>query len=322
MFSHILVPLDGSKLAECVLPHVRAFARLNDAHVTLAHALEPPTLAGKREPTDPVRWHIATHEAERYLEEVRDRLGDDVSSTECRLFEGRMTPNVVAYARSEAVDLIALSSHGESGLMGWNLGATVHSVALHARTSVLMVRAYGTPEGTDEALRYERLLVPLDGSRRAENVLPTVHLLADRYQARLLLAHVVERAPSTSRLPLPEGEADLEERFFTLRRHRAERYLATVREELAHVGRDVDTRTHVDTDAVARLHDLADEEGVDLVVISAHGASQSNRWPFGRSVLNLLAYGTKTLLVIQDLHGHELQRSAAELAAQERHGHG
>ena len=322
MFAHILVPLDGSKLAERVLPHVRAFARLNDARVTLAHALEPPTLAGKREPTDPVRWQLATYEAERYLAEVRDRLGEDVSSIECRMFEGRTTPNVVAYARSEAVDLIALASHGESGLMGWNLGATAHSVALHARTSVLMVRAYGTPPDPDRPLRYERLLVPLDGSRRAENVLPTVHRLADDHRARLLLAHVVERAPSASRLPLPEAEAELEERFLTMRRRHAERYLATVREELASAGREVDARTDLDTDTVARLHDLAEADDVDLVVVGAHGASASDRWPFGSTVLNLLAFGSTTLLVIQDLHGHELRPGAAELAAQERHGHG
>ena len=322
MFSHILVPLDGSRLAERVLPHVRAFARLNDARVTLAHVLEPPTLAGKREPTDPVRWQLAAYEAERYLADVRDRLGDDVSAAECRMFEGRTTPNLVAYARSEAVDLIALASHGESGLMGWNLGATVHSVALHARTSILMVRAYGTPPNPDAPLRYERLFVPLDGSRRAENVLPTVHRLADGHRAGIVLAHVVARAPSASRLPLPEAEAELEERFLAMRRRHAERYLATVREELASLGRDVDTRTDVATDTAARLHDLADAEGTDLVVVSAHGASESNRWPFGSSVLNLLAYGTRTLLVIQDLHGHELRPSAAELAAQERHGHG
>ncbi len=322
MFSHILVPLDGSKLAERVLPHVRAFARLNGARVTLAHVLEPPTLAGRREPTDPVRWQLAAHEAERYLADVRDRLGSDVSSAECRMFEGRTASNIVGFAQSEAVDLIALGSHGEGGLTGWNLGATVHSVALHARTSVLMVRAYGAAPSADAPSRYRRLLVPLDGSRRAEIVLPTVHGLADGHRCRLMLAHVVERAPSASRLPLPEAEAGLERRFLEMRRRRAERYLATVREELAGVGHDVDARTEIDGDTVARLHDLADAEDADLVVVSAHGASESHRWPFGSSVLNLLVYGTTTLLVVQDLHGHELVPSAAEIAAQERHGHG
>lgn len=322
MFSHILVPLDGSKLAECVLPHVSAFAHLNDARVTLVHVLEPPTLAGKREPTDPIRWQLAANEVEHYLAEVRERLGPGVASAEWRMFEGQTTANVVEYAQAEGVDLIALSSHGQSGMMGWNLGAVVHKLALHTRTSVLIVRAFGVSPSTDEPLRYERLLLPLDGSRRAEIVLPNASHIADEHRARLTLAHIVQRAPTTSRLPLPEREADLEERFLTMRRRHAERYLATVRDELASVGRDVDMHVDVETDAVARLHDLADAESADLVVVSAHGASGSNRWPFGTTVLNLLAYGTKPLLVIQDLPRGELKPSASELAAQQRHGHG
>jgi len=322
VFSHILVPLDGSKLAECVLPHVSAFARLAGARVTLVHVLEPPTLAGKREPTDPIRWQLASNEAERYLEDVRTRLGPDVASTQWQMFEGQTTANVVEYAQAEGVDLIALSSHGQSGMMGWNLGADVHKLALHARTSMLIVRAFNAPAHPDEPLRYRRLLLPLDGSRRAEVVLANASHLADEHQARLTLVHVVRRASTTSRLPLPGPEADLEERFLTMRRHHAERYLATVRDELAAVGRDVDVHVDVDTDTVARLHDLADEEDVDLVVVSAHGASGSHRWPFGATVLNLLAYGTKPLLVIQDLSRDELVASAAELAAQQRRGHG
>lgn len=322
MFSHLLVPLDGSKLAECVLPHVSAFARLAGARVTLVHVLEPPTLAGKREPTDPIRWQLASNEAQRYLEEVRARLGPDVAATEWRMFEGQTTSNVVDYAQAEGVDLIALSSHGQSGMMGWNLGAVGHKLAMHARTSMLIVRAFGAPERTDEPLRYERLLLPLDGSRRAEIVLPNASHVADEHRARITLAHVVQRAPTTSRLPLPEREADLEERFLTMRRRHAERYLATVRDELAIAGRDVDVHVDVGIDTVARLHDLADAGGTDLVVVSAHGASGSNRWPFGTTVLNLLAYGTKPLLVIQDLPREELQPSAAELAAREHRGHG
>lgn len=321
VFSHLLVPLDGSRLAERVLAHASAFARLNDARVTLAHVLEPPTLAGKREPTDPLRWQLASSEAEHYLAEVHARLGHEFALAEWRMFEGQTTANIVEYAQAEGVDLIALSSHGRSGMMGWNLGAEVHKLALHARTSVLIVRAFGAPAHMDAPLRYERLLLPLDGSRRAEIALPNASHVAGEHGASLTLAHIVQRAPPTSRLPLPEREADLQERFLTMRRRHAERYLATVRDELASVGRDVTMHVDVDTDTVARIHDLAAAVGADLVVVSAHGASGSNRWPFGSTVLNLLAYGTTPLLVIQDLSRDELMPSAAELAAQQRRGH-
>lgn len=320
MFGHLLVPLDGSSLAECVLPHVIAFARLGNARVTLAHVLEPPTMAGRREPTDPIQWQLAASEAEQYLGNVRARLDVYLDAVDQRMFEGHPASNLIDFARAEGVDLIALTSHGQSGLLGSNLGGTGHKLALHARSSLLMVRSFAAA-ADDDAVRYRRLLVPLDGSQRAECVLPTARHFADAHEARLLLAQVVARPKFTSRLPLPEDEAELVERFLAMRQDHAQRYLTALGNELSGRGYDVDTHLDVADDPVAALHDLSRAERTDLLVMSAHGASGSTRWPLGSTVLNLLAYASKPILVVQDLPAEELLPSAAEQAARERQGH-
>ena len=69
MINHILVPLDGSALAECVLPHVKAIAPVTNARVTLIYILEHPDNRNGSPPIDPLGWHMQKQEAQKYLEE-------------------------------------------------------------------------------------------------------------------------------------------------------------------------------------------------------------------------------------------------------------
>lgn len=84
---------------------------------------------------------------------------------------------------------------------------------------------------------------------------------------------------------------------------------------------DVQTRLLVSDDAAATLHDLVDQENVDLVVLSAHGYSGRTKWPYGSMVVNFIAYGTTPLLIVQDLTPDEVERTQAEVAAREYKGH-
>ena len=96
MFDSMLVPLDGSRLAECVLPHVVALARVFEARVTLVRVLEEGSQAGKK-PVDPLEWHISKAEAEAYLADVAGRLRDAGLHPEMRLLEG--SPSTLHIAR-------------------------------------------------------------------------------------------------------------------------------------------------------------------------------------------------------------------------------
>ena len=69
------------------------------------------------------------------------------------------------------------------------------------------------------------------------------------------------------------------------------------------------------------LHDMIDREEIDLVLLSAHGYSGDNRWPYGKVALNFIAFGTTPLIILQDLSRDEIGKSLAELYAEQSKGH-
>ncbi len=318
MLDHILVPLDGSSLAECVLPHAVALAQAFDAQVTLLRVLERAQSVGRLQSLDPLSWHIRKAEAGSYLDGLVVRLQEAGLQTEKALVEGRAAERIVEFAHDHDVSLIILSSHGRSGLSGWNISGVVQKIILRVCMPTMIVRAYQSVTGDLTGLHYRRLLVPLDCSQRAECALPLATTLARFHESQLLLTHVVRRPEMPRGMPLVQEEIELAGRLTELNRLEASRRLEQLQSQLSS-----DTQIHllVSDNAVATLHDLVRREDVDLVVLSAHGYSGGARWPYGSVTLNFIAYGTTPLLIVQDLSQDELERTQAEMAAREHKGH-
>jgi len=318
MLDHILVPLDGSSLAECVLPHTVALAQAFDAQVTLLRILERARTAGRTRSIDPLDWHIRKAEAKAYLDELTARLQKVGLQTEATLLEGQAAERIIEFAHGQNVSLIVLSSHGRSGLGGWNISGVVQKTILRAYMPAMIVRAYQPVTGDLTGLRYRRLLVPLDGSQRAECVLPLATMLARFRESQLLLAHVVCR-PAMPRRVLPtQEEIELANRLTECNQLEATRYLEQLQSRQSG---DVQTRLFVGDCVPAALHELVARENIDLVLLSAHGYSGGTKWPYGSVALNFIAYGTTPLLIVQDLSRDEVERTQAEMAAREYKGH-
>jgi len=318
MLDHILVPLDESRLAECVLPHAVALARAFDARVTLLGVVAQTCAAGLGRIIDPLRWHMRKTEAESYLDSVGTRLHEAGLQAEKVTLEGQAADSIIEFAHGHAVDLILLSSHGQSGLSKWNISSVVQKVILRAYMPVMIVRAYRTASDDLTGLRYEKVLVPLDGSQRAECVLPLASQLACFHDAQLLLAHAVGKPETPRHTPLTEEEAELVDRITEYNRLEATTYLEDLKDRIEC---DVQLRLPESEDAATALHDLIEQEGVDLVALSAHGYTSTTRWPYGSMALNFIAYGTAPLLVMQDMSPEELGQTQAEMAAKESKGH-
>jgi nucleotide-binding universal stress UspA family protein len=318
MIEHVLVPLDGSSLAECVLPHVVAVTRACGSRVTLLQVLERPSTAGPVRFVDPLRWYMSEAEARAYLDGWTNRLQEAGLRVHSVLLEGQAAERIIEFARDEGAGLIILSSHGRSGLSGWNVSSIVQKIILRAYIPAMLVRAYRPAPAELTSLRYRRLLLPLDGSRRAECALPLATHLARFHRAELLLAHVVSRPPMLCRLTVTQEDIELADRIAERNRMEALRYLEQLRPQ-----QDVDVRIRllVGDHVAAILHDLVEEESVDLVVLSAHGYSGGTRWPYGSMAVNFIGYGTTPLLIVQDLSPDEVERTKAEMLARERKGH-
>jgi nucleotide-binding universal stress UspA family protein len=318
MIDHILVPLDGSSLAERVLPHTVAMGRAMGAGLTLLRAIVRDPEEVQSRAVDPLGWHMRKSEASTYLSEVAQRLRDAGLRTKEVLAEGRAAERIIQYAREEDVDLIVISSHGRSGLSRWNINSVVQKVILRAYVPTLIVRAYRQVTEELTELDYERLLLPLDGSQRAECVLPWARNLADYHGSRIVLAHVVNKPEVPRRAPLTEQEADLVDRLTELNREKGEKYLRDLESRLS---MEAETRLLVSENPAAALHNLVDEVGADLVLMAAHGYSGETTWPYGSIALNFIAYGSEPLLIIQDVPPGEAGMTEAERAADEQAGH-
>src|SRR5215208_3960658 len=148
LINHILVPLDGSTLAECVLPHVIAMAPVSNARVTLLHVMQQPQNGRGTPAVDPIEWHLQKQNLEKYLDQVVSQLNESgILGVERVILEGNPANSVIDYARNNNVDLIVLSTHGQSGLSGWNVSSVVQKILLRSYKSILLVRAYVPASG-------------------------------------------------------------------------------------------------------------------------------------------------------------------------------
>jgi nucleotide-binding universal stress UspA family protein len=314
MFEHLLIPLDGSPLAECVLPHGLAVARAQGARVTLLQVVEQAEPAGRTRAIDPLEWHYSEAEAGAYLQDVAERLRVAGFPSTQVLLQGDPAERVIEYAQAEHADLILLSSHGRSGLSGWNVSSVVQKILARAYLSILLVPAYCATAPEMTAQHYERILVPLDGSQRAECVLPVLGTLAAQHDSKVLLAHVVRRPELPRRAPPSREDQELADTLTERNRLEAGRYLEDLRSRLS---LPTEIRLLVEDHVAVAMQQLAMDEKIDLVLLSAHGYSGGTRWPYGSLTTSFITYGNKPLLIVQDLPRQAIEPTAAELAAKE-----
>lgn len=139
----ILVPLDGSPLAEAALPKAVALLEGNPgATLVLLRAAEAPSLPG----ADPTNAQItAVDEAAKYVEKLAADLRERGVNVKTSVWYGPPAPAIVEAAEVGRVDLIVMSTHGRSGLGRLILGSVAESVLRGTRTPILLLRADGTP---------------------------------------------------------------------------------------------------------------------------------------------------------------------------------
>ncbi len=319
MFDHILLPLDGSTLAECVLPHAVALAKAFSSRLTLLRVVYPRRSTNQQSIVNPMDWQMLKSEADAYLKSVQKRLEDVGVQSEIRIMEGNPAQQIIDYTRDEDVDLIVMSSHGKGGLSEWNINSVVQKVLYRAFVPVMLIRAYHASPKPLTDLTYDRIFLPLDGSKRAECSLPLAKSIGAIDHARIFLTHIVEEPILPKQTPLSVEDRDLIHHLTEININEAERYLNTLKDQFE--GINVETIIETSTKTAIALHDIVDRDNIDLVILSAHGYSGENRWPYGNITLNFIAYGTTPLIIIQDLSEDEIAKSLAEKYAQQSKGH-
>jgi nucleotide-binding universal stress UspA family protein len=308
----ILAPLDGSSLAACVLPHLVALAEVNDAEVVLLRVLDKgaPSLGL----VDPLEWQLAKTEAQTYLQEVGERIAElTLRQPDIHVLEGAAAPTIVGFVEQSNIDLIVLSSHGQSGISAWNTSGVAQKVIHRAGRSIFLTRAYAEPDCEHDCFtvpKYRRILAPLDGSQRAESVLPVAAALAQQHGAELILVHVVVRPELLERMPLTAEDHSLADQLVERNRIAATQYFEQIQSRLTPTP---EIHILVGAEVAATLHEFVLQHGVDLVLLTAHGYSGQSRWPYGGIANSFIAYGGTSLLILQDMPSQEIQPTQAEV---------
>jgi nucleotide-binding universal stress UspA family protein len=200
---------------------------------------------------------------------------------------------LIDYAQSNQVDLILVSKQAD------NVDSMIHGLMKRTSIPILVIPQNAfLLNDVSASPCYQNILIPLDGSQRAENTLPVAAFLAQTCQSQLILAHVVRKPEMPRHAPLTTQEADLTEQIVESNRVEASRYLEQV---AARLPSNVQTRLLVNDNVPMTIHRLADEEAVDLIVLSAHGYTGEPMWPYGSVTNSLIAYSVRPVLVVQDL---------------------
>lgn len=302
MYERLLVPLDGSKLAEQVLPYARLIAKAMHLRLHLLRVVEPTATLLDNELHPSMRRHDPADHlkglAQEYLDKVAAGLKEEDLLAKALVREGNAASEILADADQEPGTLIAMSTHGRSGLARWAFGSVTDKVLHGTKNPMLIVRSQG-----DEALRseagFEELIVPLDGSALAESVLPQVVSLAKSLGQRVTLLRVTT-PPATYGSNAMEFPTSV---YYTLLdglEDEAREYLAGVAERLRHEGvTSVETTVLTGPPAGVLVEEFAKKSSNALVAMSTHGRSGVGRWVLGSVTDRVLRHSGHPVLVIQ-----------------------
>ncbi|MBA3533845.1 MAG: universal stress protein [Ardenticatenales bacterium] len=295
MYQKILIPLDGSPFAERVLAHIRPFITPHHTSVLLLRVVERTKVVSATGPLGSLASLSAERlweEAEGYLRAIQGELRAMGITAECKVVAGDVTSTICESALAHDADLIAMATHGRSGVSRWALGSVADHVVRVCPLPILLVRA-SAETMSNQQLRQN--LVPLDGSLFAEQALDSAQALAQENGASLLLVRSID-LKSEREL---DGMLEEVEGGSALRAHRARAarlYLDHVQEQLHSSG--VCSHYHLMyTPPAPAILKTASQEEVDLIVMSTHARSMLGRWVYG-SVADKVARDTTCPLLL------------------------
>lgn len=323
MYTRILTPLDGSDISEQVLPYSRAIASRLSLPMTLLMAIEPdhPTIGQALNPelhSHELESHRAGH-AENYLSSVAARMRDAGVTATTMVPRGEPARSVVDEAARDPDTLIAMSSHGRSGFARWWMGSVADRVLHTAENPLLLVRSQSRQPVSGES-GPERLIVPVDGSEVAEEVLPHVAYLGSRLNIPVDLVQVTisedeyYQAMSMGLRVLPPSLPSF--RSFANRvEGAASDYISDVKRRLQQQGvASVEARLLQGSPADC-IVDLATSYPNSLVAMTTHGRSGVGRMILGSVAERVVRQSGGPVLLVRATGREEVPVSGAPATA-------
>lgn len=297
MYTRILVPLDGSTIAEGVLPYARAFATALDIPVHLLQVMDPDTLIPSVAAQQGRSHNILTINREHngdYLKETAASFSNPAAiSSSVRV--GKPAQVIIEVAATDRDTLVAIATHGRSGIRRWLLGSVAEKVLHGADNDVLLIRAIGQIE-RKRAAQLKRLVVPLDGSELAEKALPCAVELAKKMNLELILLRVY-LMPGVA---YPTGSYAPDWKLLDQEmREGAGEYLEGKIRQSRNEGLERVSFRVLEGSAAEKIIEVARENPESMIAMSTHGASGIGRWVLGSVTERVIRHSDTAVLVVR-----------------------
>ena len=311
MYRKMLVLLDGSELAEVVFPFAKELAARLNLDVTMLQVYGD--IGRNFVPVHQAYIERAAEKIKSQIEDVQERLGIPLEEKQVEvrgeLADGHYAEEILSYAENSKIDLILMASHGRSGIRRWRMGSVADKVLRAAKVPVLFIRA-----GTEDATPYDQwptrtIVVPMDGSERAESVLPHVIALAKQRAIEpvmVILIRVCDApiapsyySPELSGVPLNWGE--FMEQETTRCKQTASDYLGNIAKQLETQGIKAESTVLVGQ-AADEIINFVSKNPFSIVVMATHGRTGLSRLVFGSVTESVLQAVSNPILLTKPEH--------------------
>jgi nucleotide-binding universal stress UspA family protein len=273
LFERVIVPLDGSSLAERALVQARRILRRADAEVILVRAVEASSFGGEFYPV----LETFEEEARRYLERVERSLSEQGARVRRVVRVGPAAETILSVADEEKAGLIVMATHGRGGIARWVMGSVAEKIVRASPVPVWVARSFdgrGAPLEGDGSVK--TILVPLEGEGSLR-ILPVVVEVARLHGgAQALLLNVVPEGPGFG-VPGP--------------------WLTRAYQELREQGIPAEPVLR-QGDPASQILETCASRGADLIALCTHGRSGLSRWALGSVTEKVLRAATVPLLVL------------------------
>ena len=300
MYTRMLIPLDGSKLAENVLPYARAMARALDGPIELLSVVDSmdsarTSHAGHVRSVDAI-VETAVQESRRYLEGIaRSFTGRPVT---CVVEQGQPEEVIIERAAGDKETLISMATRGRSGIHRWLMGSVAEKVLRGASTPLLLVRGDAEGKNTGEAT-LKSIVVPLDGSKLAETVLPNAVELAKKLSLAIVLTRAYQIPLSATYAGAESPYIPNNDALMNLVRDEAGTYLETKVNELHQNGVEKVSSILMVGSGADEIIDLARGTPDNLIAMCTHGRSGVKRWALGSVTEKVVRHSGDPVLVVR-----------------------
>ena len=286
MFEKILLPLDGSKIAEQAFPYVVELATSFDSEVICAGVCE-------------LEEKDQTQTCQLYQNSQADLLKSKIGAKakiKSVVLPGKASEEILKYAKANSINLLVMTSHGRSGIKPWSLGSTVDKILHTVDAPLLIVRAFEKSAVAGKSGLFNKIIVPLDGSETGGAAVPYAAELNKKLKSEIILFQVVATGKHVHTVG-GLNFVNFQDLDLNASKTRAREYLNNISKKLAES--NIVSKFEVKSgEADREIVKFAKDSKASLIALSSHGHTGIERWAYGSVTYKVLQTTDRSLLLV------------------------